>query len=218
MKISFAYHEFLLHPAGILFWPEKSMAIVSDLHLEKGSHFAQKGFFLPPYDTQETLERLHKTIADLKPRKILILGDTFHDAKGHARLPSQERALFDKLLGYNPIWITGNHDGDFVPQGFTAHQTFTLEGITFNHEATLDAAFEISGHFHPKVDIVHKRAFISRPCFIEDGNKMILPAFGAYTGGLPITHGSFTRILKNPRIYALGNKVYALGANEKAPL
>ena len=119
MKITFADHEFLLHPSGILFWPEKSMAIVSDLHLEKGSYFAQKGFFLPPYDTHETLERLHKALAVLTPKQILILGDTFHDAKGHGRLPAKERVLFDRLLHYAPFWITGNHDGDFVPEGFT---------------------------------------------------------------------------------------------------
>ncbi len=188
------------------------MVIVSDLHLEKGSHFARRGFFLPPYDSLETLERLHRVMADLKPQQILILGDTFHDADGYNRLPVREMALFARLLDYNPLWITGNHDGAFVPEGFAAHNSLTLEGITFNHEAAEDVPFEISGHYHPKVDIVHKQARISRPCFIEDGNKMIIPAFGAYTGGLPVTHKAFKHILHEPRIYALGNKIYPLPA------
>lgn len=208
MKIDFGGHEFLLHPSGVLFWPEKSLVIVSDLHLEKGSHFALRGFFLPPYDTKETLIRLHSVLNELSAQKILVLGDTFHDVKGFFRLPAEERKLFDKLLRYEPIWIKGNHDGDFVPSGFKAFKSLVLGGLVFNHEAKAGTRLEISGHFHPKVEIVHKKARISRPCFIEDGNKMILPSFGAYTGGLPVTHASFRHILQNPRIYALGEKIY----------
>jgi uncharacterized protein len=211
MKITFGNHELLLHPSGVLFWPDQSLLIVSDLHLEKGSHFAQRGFFLPPYDSHETLGKLHKAIDEVSPRKILLLGDCFHDAKGYGRLRTKERALFDALLRYHPVWITGNHDGDFVPEGFTAHDAYTLDTITFRHEATADGQFEISGHFHPKTDILHKGATITRPCFIEDGRKMILPAFGAYTGGLSVSHPSIaTLLLKEPRLYILGqNKIYA---------
>lgn len=210
MKISFGGHEFMLYPAGVLFWVEKSMLIVTDLHLEKGSHFAQKGYFLPPYDTRETLHRLHEIIQALTPRQILILGDTFHDVGGYARLELEERRLFDALLPYKPLWITGNHDGDFVPQGFSAYKSFIMEGITFNHQAEEKAQNEISGHYHPKVNILHKKTRISRACFIEDGNKMILPAFGAYTGGLCVSNPSIARHFTNPRLYAIGNKVYAL--------
>lgn len=210
MKIKFAGHTFLLHPSGVLFWPEKSMVIVSDLHLEKGSHYAKRGFFLPPYDTHETITRLLQAIASCKATHILVLGDTFHDADGYGRLPETEKKLFLKLLEFNPVWIFGNHDGEFVPPGFTAHKTFLLDGIIFNHEAEEGTDFEISGHYHPKIDIIHKRSRISRPCFIADGNKMILPAFGAYTGGLSITHEIFKRILKKPRIYALGKKIYTI--------
>ena len=212
MKITFGPQEFLLHPSGILYWPDQSLLVVSDLHLEKGSHLARRGFFLPPYDSHETLERLHTVIASLSPQKILLLGDCFHDPKGYERLPKKERALFDGLLSYNPIWINGNHDGDFVPSGFSAHDAYTLNGITFRHEATANGEQEISGHFHPKTDILHKGAIITRPCFIEDGTKMILPAFGAYTGGLTTAHPSIASLLnKNNRTYALGkDKVYAL--------
>ena len=212
MRISFGQHDFILHPSGALFWPERSLLIASDLHLEKGSHFAKRGFFLPPYDSHAILEKLHKTIKELSPQKILLLGDCFHDGKGHARLPSKERGLFGGLAAYNPIWINGNHDGDFVPDGFFSHDAYTLEGITFRHEAVKNAEFEISGHFHPKARVIHKGAIIDRPCFIEDGKKIILPAFGAYTGGLSMTDSSIASLLQRSiRVYALGeNKIYAL--------
>lgn len=186
------------------------MAIVSDLHLEKGSHYARRGFFLPPHDTHETLERLHASLADLNARNILVLGDTFHDDHGYNRLSLQDRALFETLIEFNPIWIIGNHDGNFVPSGFTAHKSFLLDGIIFNHEAQPETSFEISGHYHPKIEIIHKKGRVSRRCFVEDGVRIILPAFGAYTGGLSITDKSFTQIINNPRIYALGEKIYAL--------
>lgn len=211
MKITFGQHDFLLHSSGILFWPDQSFLIASDLHLEKGSHFARRGFFLPPYDSLETLERLHAVIQELSPQRILLLGDCFHDDKGYARLPLKEREIFNRLLAYNPIWINGNHDGDFVPNGFAAYNTYTLKDITFRHEATATNQLEISGHFHPKTDIIHKGAVITRPCFIRDEKKIILPAFGAYTGGLSIKHSSITTLMQpEVCIYALGkNKIYA---------
>lgn len=207
MKIKFAEHDLWLDPSGILFWPDKSLLVVSDLHLEKGSHFARRGFFLPPYDSHETLERLHKICAVLRPEQLLILGDCFHDEKGFSRLPARSRALFDALLPLSPLWIYGNHDGEFVPPGFSAHKSYNLQGITFRHEAAASEPFEISGHFHPKVEIAHKKAFITRDCFIEDGNKLILPAFGSYTGGLSVTHPSISSHMNlPPRIYALGEQ------------
>lgn len=211
MKITFGNQKFLLHPSGIMFWPDQSLLIVSDLHLEKGSHFARRGFFLPPYDSHETLERLHGVIQELSPQKILFLGDCFHDSEGYSRLPHKERLLFDQLLSYNPVWIHGNHDGGFVPNGFSAHDVYTLKEITFLHQATPEGKLEISGHFHPKADILHKGAVITRPCFIEDGNKMILPAFGAYTGGLSVQHPSITGLMQGEsHIYILGkNRVYS---------
>ncbi len=207
MIINFGDQEFLLDSSGALFWPDQSLLIVSDLHLEKGSHFVKQGFFLPPYDSRETLERLHQRIKILLPRQILILGDCFHDPKGHARLQSKEYALFEEIKKYDPIWIRGNHDGDFVPDGFNDYVSYERNGIIFSHESSTHAPFEISGHFHPKAEILHKGALITRPCFIEDGNKMILPAFGSYTGGLNINHPSITKNFKNPtRVYIQGNK------------
>lgn len=205
MKITFANHEFVLHHSGALFWPDQSLLIASDLHLEKGSHFARRGFFLPPYDSQQTLERLHTVIEELSPQNILLLGDCFHDAEGYTRLRSRALVLFKSLLSYNLIWINGNHDGGFAPDGLTVRDIYKLEGITFRHEATADIGFEISGHFHPKIDIVYKEFVITRPCFIEDGIKMILPSFGAYTGGLSVKNASIADLMVNEfRTYLLG--------------
>lgn len=207
MNIDFGNQKFWLDPSGILFWPDKSLLVVADLHLEKGSHFASRGFFLPPYDSHETLERLHQVCRELAPRQILILGDCFHDENGHARLLDKSRTFFDALLAYNPIWVYGNHDGDFVPTGFVAYETYELGNIVFRHEASSGSSNEISGHFHPKIDIAHKNALISRDCFIEDGHKMILPAFGSYTGGLSIEHPSIAVHMNDDRrVYVLGDK------------
>jgi DNA ligase-associated metallophosphoesterase len=210
MKIMFAGREFLLHPSGVLFWPDEKLAIVSDLHLEKGSHFARRGFFLPPYDSHETLVRLHKTLESLRAEELIVLGDGFHDAKGYDRLSERDRFLFNGLKELNPVWIKGNHDSDFVPEGFLTCDFIERGPLTFIHEATKNTPYEISGHYHPKADIFHKGAVISRRCFIEDGNKMILPSFGSYTGGLSVSHSSIARnFAKKFRVYALGdNKVF----------
>lgn len=208
MKITFGNHDFLLHPSGVLFWPAESLLIVSDLHLEKGSHFAGRGYFLPPYDSHETLVRLYQACAALEPRQILLLGDCFHDPQGHDRLPEAERGLFEQLKIYDPIWVVGNHDAGCVVAGFSMQQSHERSGIVFRHEAEkgISNAPEISGHYHPKVDVQHKGAIISRRCFIEDGRRLILPSFGSYTGGLSVTNPSIKGLFTEPRIYALGEK------------
>ncbi len=208
MKISFGGHEFILHPSGALLWPDRNIILVADLHLEKGSHFAARGFFLPPYDTHRTLTKLLALCRNSDLRQVIILGDCFHDPKGYARLKPQDRALFDDLLHYDPIWIKGNHDGDFVPPGFPAYDVLELEGIFLRHEADSECAPEISGHYHPKAPINHKGSLLSLPCFVEDGRKLILPAFGAYTGGLNCEDA----VLK--KIFPQGCKTYALGSEK----
>lgn len=212
MKIDFAGQELVLHHGGVLFWPRKSLLVVSDLHLEKGSHFARRGYFLPPYDSDETLTRLHELCRLFAPRRLLILGDGFHDEQGYARLGARERALFTELTHYDPIWIIGNHDAAFMPQGFAIFETYESHGLTFRHQAEEGMSAEISGHFHPKRAIQHKGAMLSRRCFIEDGRKLIMPAFGAYTGGLfvddPALRCHFTA---PPRTFVMGTqRMFAL--------
>lgn len=217
MNITFGGHDFILHPSGVLYWPTEGLLVVSDLHLEKASHFAGRGYFLPPYDSHETLVRLYQSCAALSPRQILLLGDCFHDPEGHSRLPPAERGLFDQLRIYDPIWVVGNHDAGCNLPGFIMETAYERHGIVFRHEAeTPSHAPEISGHFHPKVDIEHKGAVISRRCFIEDGCRLILPSFGSYTGGLSVASKPLRDLFVNkPRIYALGEKrLYSLTRQE----
>lgn len=212
MKISFGGHDFILHPSGAMLWPDRHIAMVADLHLEKGSHFAARGFFLPPYDTHRTLIRLLGLCRGENIRQLIILGDCFHDPKGHARLRAQDRDLFNGLLEFDPVWIRGNHDGDFVPPGFPAYDVLELGGIFMRHEALPGCAPEISGHYHPKTSINHKGSMLTRPCFIEDGCKFILPAFGSYTGGLNAQDAALRSLFPDGcKTYALGSeKVYRL--------
>lgn len=208
MKVTFGGHDVFLHPSGAMYWPAESLLVVSDMHLEKGSHFALKGFFLPPYDSHHTLSMLLEVIRLVDPSRLLFLGDAFHDEKGHARLGNDERALFDSLVSLKPVWIHGNHDRGFVPPGFDGMEQYELRGLVFRHEATQTGRNEISGHFHPKVEVGRSGC----PCFIENGVKMIMPAFGAYTGGLFVSHPAIAAHMPgNPCIYALGSqKVYAI--------
>lgn len=210
MKIDFAGHELVLHSSGIVLWPKHEIAIVSDLHLEKGSHFALRGFFLPPYDSQATLKKLIDVCTQEQVKNLIILGDCFHDSKGFTRLPKKAADLFNSLLSFNPIWIKGNHDKDFVPPHFIAYETYEKDGLVFRHEAEPGAINEISGHFHPKAQIMHKNALIQRPCFIEDGKKLMLPSFGVYTGGLFIDEPAIrNKFDPSFRFYMVGqDKIY----------
>ncbi len=190
MKLSFGGHELMMHASGVLYWPDREMLIVSDLHLEKGSSFARRGFFLPPYDSDETLRRLLAVCATLAPKRLVLLGDSFHDEQGYQRLSQDAINLFSELYRFDPVWVVGNHDGAFVPGGFEVHRDFVVDGLTFRHEAEEDGQFEISGHYHPKADIIHKGARVSVRCFVENGQRLVMPSFGAYTGGLAVSHPS----------------------------
>lgn len=181
--------ELTAEPDGSLWWPEKSALIVADLHLEKATSMARRGALLPPYDTRETLARLEAAIARRAPRLVLSLGDAFHDRKGSARLEQSDRAALERLAsGREWLWIAGNHEQDAVPFG-EALNDLALGPLRFRH-APLHHAVpgEIAGHYHPKAAIrVHGRK-VTRPCFATDGSRLILPAFGAFTGGLDLLH------------------------------
>lgn len=220
MKLFFGGSVFELHPAGVLLGPAQDMLIVSDLHLEKGSHFARRGFFLPPYDSRDTLERLLGLCESTNAKRLLILGDGFHDAQGFDRLGDKDRALFAELTHFNPVWIIGNHDKEFVPAGFEVREDWQEGFIMFRHQADPAAsAFEISGHYHPKADIQYKGERFSRDCFIEDGRKLILPAFGAYTGGLSVSDPAIRSLFGAEfMMHLVGNsKIISLSSAEQAP-
>lgn len=165
--------------------------IVADLHLEKASWFAMHGQMLPPYDSAATLDRLARLVDRTGAEEVWCLGDNFHDDDGAARLPDPARA---RLLTLTSMarwhWITGNHD-EHLPDGVggVIHREVVLEGLVLRHRAeTPDLRPELSGHYHPKHHISARGRTVARPCFVATRRKLVLPAFGALTGGLAANH------------------------------
>jgi DNA ligase-associated metallophosphoesterase len=182
----------LADPSGALYWPEHGLLVVADLHLEKGSSFAARGVFLPPYDTAATLARLARLIAHYAPRCVVALGDSFHDGGGPARLADDDRDNLRSLQrGRDWVWITGNHDPEPAENiGGAFHETLTVSALTFRHLPTGTPA-EICGHLHPVARVSHRGRTVSRRCFAADQTRMVMPAFGAFTGGLNVRHAAF---------------------------
>lgn len=204
---------------GALYWPEEGLLVVADLHLEKGSSFAKRGVFLPPYDTMATLERLGQLIARYAPRCVIALGDNFHDGGGADRLQDSDREQLRALQRSRDwVWITGNHDpepmadiGGFFPA------SLSVGALSFRHEPTPQASEgEIAGHLHPVARVTQRGRTVSRRCFATNGKQAIMPAFGAYTGGLNIRHPAFidvfgtltftAHMLGDDRLYAFTAK------------
>jgi DNA ligase-associated metallophosphoesterase len=196
----------LLDLSGAIYWPDERTLVVADLHLEKGSSFAARGTLLPPYDTAATLALLGRVIAHRAPRRVIALGDSFHDGGGPARVMPQDRATLAELQrGRDWVWIAGNHDpGPAQDIGGVFAQTLSLGPLTFRHEPTpLVGALhfagtcagvtdgEIAGHLHPSARVTRRGRTVTRKCFAADDRRMILPAFGAYTGGLNIRDRAF---------------------------
>ncbi|MGQ3675037.1 ligase-associated DNA damage response endonuclease PdeM [Xanthobacter sp. TB0139] len=191
--------ELLLDPSGAVFWVEERALLVADMHLEKGSSFARRGQMLPPYDTQETLNRLALQIRRHQPRTVIALGDSLHDRWAEERLPQQARdSLLALQQGLNFIWIAGNHDP--LPHGFGGEGLAELKHgpLTFRHEPTGsmptgspptggEPAGELCGHLHPVARVATRGRSVRRRCFVTDGMRMVLPAFGAFTGGLDVS-------------------------------
>ncbi|HTH98565.1 MAG TPA: ligase-associated DNA damage response endonuclease PdeM [Stellaceae bacterium] len=180
-------------PSGALWWPETATLIVADLHLEKGASFARAGSLLPPYDTRTTLNRLADRIADLVPTRIVALGDSFHRADSADFLDEADAELLASLTAKAEwFWLAGNHD----PQppasrlgGAVVTGDWRLGPLMLRHEAVMGCAddAEISGHYHPKARLrLHGRSASYR-CFVADARRLVLPAFGAYAGGLEVS-------------------------------
>jgi DNA ligase-associated metallophosphoesterase len=185
--------------AGALYWPEEGALIVADLHLEKGSSFAARGVMLPPYDTAATLSRLARLIQRYAPRAVLALGDSFHDQGGPARIAASDRAALAALQRRrNWIWIAGNHDPDPVTGvGGTSAATLAIGALVLRHEPLPEAAEgEIAGHLHPVARVTGRGRTVSRRCFASDGQRVVMPAFGAYAGGLNVRDRAFAEIFR----------------------
>ena len=190
-----------LDPSGALVWPARRAVVVADLHLEKGSSFACRGgAVLPPYDSAATLTRLAAVLARHRPDTVICLGDSFHDAGGPARLPPDVAArLRDLTAAHDWVWIAGNHD-PAAPEGLggRALDSLSLGPLTFRHEANSENAAvpgEVSGHYHPKATVRVRGRRIQAPCFLADSRRAILPAFGAYTGGLSVLAPALRRLV-----------------------
>src|SRR4029079_14601926 len=202
---------------GIIYWPEQRLLVVSDLHLEKGSSFAERGVLLPPYDTVATLGRLAAGIARHDPRIVLALGDIFHDRNAHERLAEPDREALSAMQARRDwIWISGNHDPALPPDlGGVVASEVAIGPIAFRHEPT-GAVGEIAGHLHPKARVATRGRSMERRCFASDGERAVMPAFGAYTGGLSIRDIAFAKIFGAPGFMAhvLGdNRVHAIAAS-----
>jgi uncharacterized protein len=183
--------------AGALYWPDEQLLVVSDLHLEKGSAFAARGILLPPYDTASTLERLAGTLSRRAARVVIALGDNFHDQGGPARLASAHRAqLLGLQRGRDWIWIAGNHDPDPADCiGGDFAKLLAIGPLLFRHEPTPEAnPGEIAGHLHPVARVSRRGHTLTRRCFVSDGMRLVMPAFGAYAGGLNIRHAAFVEV------------------------
>lgn len=187
-QIAFAAAVLRLDPAGAVWWPAHRMLVVADLHLEKGSAFARRGALLPPYDTRATLARIEALVARHRPATVVSLGDGFHDRRAGEALEPDARARIRALTGaVEWLWVAGNHDPE-PPPGLGGRAVAALErdGILLRHAPQGSGAAELAGHLHPKARLAGSRRRLSRPCFAADGRLLLLPALGAYAGGLDV--------------------------------
>ena len=193
VPFSFADQEWCLVPGGAggnaLYWPRENALLVADLHLEKASAYARTGQFLPPYDSRETLGRLALALRRTGAQRVFCLGDNFHDRDGPARLDPHAAGMLAALTRATDwVWITGNHDSVLEGEldlGGTVVDELHLAGTVLRHQARPgETAAELSGHFHPKLRLTVRGRAIARPCAVRGGQRLILPAFGALTGGL----------------------------------
>jgi DNA ligase-associated metallophosphoesterase len=207
MSVTIAGVTLIADLSGALFWEEQRLLVVSDLHLEKGSSFAARGVLLPPYDTVATLGRLGAVIARYDPRTLIALGDSFHDRSAHGRLSVPDREAIVALQARRDwIWIAGNHDPALPDDlGGTVAGEVAVGPIVFRHQPT-GAVGEIAGHLHPKARVATRGRAVERRCFAADGERVVMPAFGAYTGGLSIRDEAFSKIFQT-----LGFMAHVLG-------
>lgn len=207
--IHLAGERLMLDPLGAVHWPAQRMLVVADLHFEKGTSAALKGALLPPFDTRETLAQLTSLVRKYDPRTILALGDSFHDARGSSRLQHADQARLAAILhDRQVIWVLGNHDPqppDLPGESTAEHRAGPL---VFRHQAVAGRVMgELSGHFHPKSTVQVRGTHVCRPCFVADGYRLMLPAIGAYTGGLDVRdHAIAAHFPRGGRVFLLGRE------------
>jgi len=215
LEITVNGETLLLDACGAAFAKAHSTLIFADLHLEKGSSYARGRQFLPPYDTADTLARMARAIARHKPARVIALGDSFHDGQAGERVGQQDRLLLESLGARTHFtWITGNHDPH--PPGWLEGDVcdaLEIGGLTLRHEPL--ASFqpgEVAGHLHPCASVAKWGRSVRRRCFVSDGLRLVLPSFGAYTGGLDVAEAAIASLFAGPfHAYMLGHaRVYAI--------
>lgn len=191
--------------SGALWWPDQSLLVVSDLHLGKSERIARRGgTSLPPYDTRDTLTRLAADLALSHARTVVCLGDSFDDLAAADALPEEERQwIFRLQAGRRWVWIEGNHDPGPVEFGGAHLAELPLPPLTFRHIAQDGASGEVSGHYHPKASVQLRGRTVTRAAFLIDTNRIILPAYGTYTGGLHSQHTALRDLMRNEAIAVL---------------
>ena len=200
------FHGQTLHllPGGALFWPARKTLAVSDLHLGKSERLARRGgTLLPPYETQATLDKLDRDINATGAETVICLGDSFDDLAAVDGIEETSRIWLIRLMaGRDWTWITGNHDSGPIDLGGTHRAELKLTPFTFRHIAEPGEKAEISGHYHPKAHLAGQ----SRPCFLADAQRLVLPAYGTYTGGLYADDPALTALMSAQALAVLIGK------------
>lgn len=193
--------------SGALFLPESGTLVFSDLHFEKGTSYGRRGIFLPPYDTRRTLSMMAEAIGRFRPLTVISLGDAFHDRSAEARMNEKDALTLEGLMqGRRWVWILGNHDPE-PPARFAGevYEETETGGLLFGHEPCASGAWQVAGHMHPAAKVNHGGRSVRRRCFMTDGERLILPSFGAYTGGLNVLDAAYRPF------FASGFDVHLLG-------
>jgi DNA ligase-associated metallophosphoesterase len=206
----------LLDRSGAAYWAAEKTLVFADLHFEKGSAYARRGALLPPYDTRNTIKRMAEVIARHAPKRVIALGDSFHDGEAADRLDPEERGMLARLAaGAEWLWVEGNHDPK--PPAWIGGRVaaeIALGGLVFRHLPGDGAqAGEVAGHLHPATTVKRNGMSVRRRCFVSDGARLLLPAFGAYAGGLDVRDAAIASLFADGgAVYALGReRVYAVG-------
>jgi uncharacterized protein len=202
--------------SGALYWPDERTLVVADLHLEKGTSRAASGTLLPPYDSQATLMKLAEMIDKYDPARVVALGDSLHDAQAANRIGKENLAAIAIMQeGRDWFWVAGNHDPQIPAMlGGTPAQDLRISGLMLRHEPLVGpATHEIAAHLHPAARLSTHGMAIRRPCFVSNGRRLVMPAFGAYTGGLNILDDAF-----QPLFGGDGLQVWMLGHDGAYPV
>ncbi len=223
LQFDFAETRLCALGSGALWWPDRRLLVVSDLHLAKSDRIARRGgSLLPPYETRETLARLAADMTALHPDHVLCLGDSFDDPAGELALGPDDKARLEALIAQCTwTWISGNHDPAPKSLGGTSADDYVACGLRFQHIASRDPVApmpEVSGHFHPKMHLPTRAGTVTRPAFLIGANRLILPAYGAYTGGMPVTDPALAGLVgPDARAVLTGPKPIAVPAYPRHP-